>query len=68
MPAVLARAVAPLVLALHPPTLRAVVRLALPVVVATLLQTLVNVVDVFMAGRLGPLRWLRSVSRTACGC
>ncbi|MDA0700318.1 MAG: MATE family efflux transporter, partial [bacterium] len=40
---------------LHGPTLRAVTRLALPVVVANLLQTLVNVVDVFMAGRLGPL-------------
>jgi putative MATE family efflux protein len=40
---------------MHPPTLRAVVRLALPVVAANLLQTLVNVVDVFMAGRLGPL-------------
>ena len=55
MPAVLARAVMPFVHALHPPTLRAVVRLALPVVLANLLQTLVNVVDVFMAGRLGPL-------------
>ncbi len=55
MPAVLARAVVPVMLALHPPTLRAVVRLALPVVAANLLQTLVNVVDVFMAGRLGPL-------------
>jgi putative MATE family efflux protein len=55
VPAVLARAVLPIVLALHPPTLRAVVRLALPVVAANLLQTLVNVVDVFMAGRLGPL-------------
>jgi putative MATE family efflux protein len=40
---------------LHGPTLRAMARLALPVVVANLLQTLVNVVDVFMAGRLGPL-------------
>jgi len=49
------RAVAPLAQLLHPPTLRAVVRLALPVVLANLLQTLVNVVDVFMAGRLGPL-------------
>lgn len=39
----------------HPPTLRAVARLALPVVLANVLQTLVNVVDVFMAGRLGPL-------------
>lgn len=51
----LARAVRPFLQALHPPTVRAVVRLALPVVVANLLQTLVNVVDVFMAGRLGPL-------------
>ena len=51
----LVRAVAPLARVLHPPTLRAVVRLALPVVLANLLQTLVNVVDVFMAGRLGPL-------------
>ena len=50
-----ARATLPLAQALHPPTLRAVVRLALPVVLANLLQTMVNVVDVFMAGRLGPL-------------
>jgi putative MATE family efflux protein len=51
----LARAVMPFAHVLHAPTLRAVVRLALPVVLANLLQTLVNVVDVFMAGRLGPL-------------
>jgi putative MATE family efflux protein len=51
----MARAVAPVLQAMHLPTLRAMVRLALPVVVANLLQTLVNVVDVFMAGRLGPL-------------
>jgi len=41
-----------------PPTalsLRTVMALALPVVAANVLQTLVNVVDVFMAGRLGPL-------------
>lgn len=40
---------------LDPATLRAVVRLALPVVAANLLQTMVNAVDVFLAGRLGPL-------------
>jgi putative MATE family efflux protein len=51
----LARAVTPVLEALHVPTLRAMVVLALPVVVANVLQTLVNVVDVFMAGRLGPL-------------
>jgi len=51
----LARAVMPFANVLHPPTLRAVVRLALPVVLANLLQSMVNVVDVFMAGRLGPL-------------
>jgi putative MATE family efflux protein len=39
----------------HTPTLRRVVVLALPVVFANLLQTMVNIVDVFMAGRLGPL-------------
>jgi len=39
----------------HSPTLLAVTRLALPVVLANVLQTLVNVVDVLMAGRLGPL-------------
>ncbi len=33
--------------------LRPVTRLALPVIATNLLQTLVNVVDVFMAGRLG---------------
>ncbi len=55
MPGVFARAAVPLLHALHAPTLRVVVRLALPVVLANLLQTLVNVVDVFMAGRLGPL-------------
>lgn len=55
MPGVLARAARTFLQALHPPTLRAVVRLALPVVAANLLQTLVNAVDVFMAGRLGPL-------------
>jgi putative MATE family efflux protein len=38
-----------------PPNLRTVWRLALPVVLANVLQTSVNVVDVFMAGRLGPL-------------
>jgi putative MATE family efflux protein len=37
------------------PTLKLVMALALPVVAANVLQTLVNVVDVFMAGRLGPL-------------
>lgn len=37
------------------PALRTVLRLTLPLVAATVLQTLVNVVDVFMAGRLGPL-------------
>ncbi len=36
------------------PLLGTVVRLSLPVVVANLLQSLVNVADVFMAGRLGP--------------
>jgi putative MATE family efflux protein len=41
--------------ALRLPLLRQVTRLALPVVLANLLQTLVNVVDVFMAGRLGPV-------------
>jgi putative MATE family efflux protein len=51
----LARAVTPFLDAMHGPTLRAMTRLALPVVLANLLQTLVNVVDVFMAGRLGPL-------------
>jgi putative MATE family efflux protein len=55
VPAVFARVLHPVTLALHPPTLRAVMRLALPVVAANLLQTMVNVVDVFMAGRLGPL-------------
>jgi putative MATE family efflux protein len=35
--------------------LRSVWRLALPVVAANLLQTLVNVVDVLFAGRLGPV-------------
>lgn len=35
-------------------TVRAVWRLALPVIGANLLTTLVNVVDVFFAGRLGP--------------
>src|SRR3972149_6701070 len=55
VPDVLARAVRPIAHALHPPTLRIVLRLALPVVAANLLQTLVNVVDVFMAGRPGPL-------------
>lgn len=36
------------------PVLRDVWRLALPVVLTNLLQTSVNVVDVFMVGRLGP--------------
>ncbi len=36
-------------------TIRAVWRLALPVIGANLLVTLVNVVDVFFAGRLGPI-------------
>jgi putative MATE family efflux protein len=36
------------------PAIRAVWRLALPVIGANLLTTLVNVVDVFFAGRLGP--------------
>lgn len=35
--------------------LRPVARLALPVILTNLLQTLVNVVDVFMAGRLGAI-------------
>ncbi len=35
--------------------LRPVARLALPVIATNLLQTLVNVVDVFMAGRLGAI-------------
>lgn len=35
--------------------LRPVARLAFPVILTNLLQTLVNVVDVFMAGRLGPI-------------
>lgn len=35
------------------PLLRQVTRLALPVVLTNLLQSLVNVVDVFLAGRLG---------------
>lgn len=35
--------------------LRRVALLALPVIAANLLQSLVNVVDVFLAGRLGPL-------------
>jgi len=46
---------APLRILVDPPNLRTVWRLALPVVLANVLQTLVNVVDVFMAGRLGPL-------------
>lgn len=37
------------------PLLGTVWRLALPVIVSNLLISLVNVVDVFMAGRLGPL-------------
>lgn len=37
------------------PVLRQVWVLALPVILANLLQSLVNVVDVFMAGRLGPV-------------
>lgn len=37
------------------PHLRPVWRLSLPVILANLLQSLVNVVDVFMAGRLGPI-------------
>ena len=37
------------------PILRQVTLLALPVMFANLLQSLVNVVDVFMAGRLGPI-------------
>ncbi len=41
-------------LALDGATLRIVWRLALPVIGANLLTTLVNVVDVFFAGRLGP--------------
>jgi putative MATE family efflux protein len=35
--------------------IRQVWRLALPVILTNLLQSLVNVVDVFMAGRLGPI-------------
>jgi putative MATE family efflux protein len=37
------------------PVIKDVWRLALPVILTNLLQTLVNVVDVFMVGRLGPL-------------
>ena len=32
-----------------------VIRLALPVILTNMLQSLVNVVDVFMVGRLGPI-------------
>jgi Na+-driven multidrug efflux pump len=46
------------------PVIKDVWKLALPVILTNLLQTLVNVVDVFMVGRLGPLEvasssWLR---------
>lgn len=37
------------------PTYREVWRLAFPVILTNLLMTLVNVVDVFMVGRLGPV-------------
>jgi putative MATE family efflux protein len=37
------------------PVIKDVWKLALPVILTNLLQTLVNVVDVFMVGRLGPL-------------
>ncbi len=39
----------------HLPLLNEVWRLALPVILSNLLVSLVNIVDVFMAGRLGPL-------------
>ncbi len=39
----------------HFPIFKEVWRLALPVILANLLQSLVNVVDVFMVGRLGPV-------------
>lgn len=39
----------------HGAEARSVVRLAMPVVFTNLLQTLVNVVDVVMVGRLGPI-------------
>ncbi len=40
---------------LYLPVINDVWKLALPVIFTNLLQTLVNVVDVFMVGRLGPL-------------
>ena len=36
-------------------TLKQVGRLALPVMLSNLLQSFVNVIDVFMVGRLGPI-------------
>ena len=42
-------------LAAYRPIIGVVWRLAIPVILTNLLQTLVNVVDVFMVGRLGPL-------------
>jgi putative MATE family efflux protein len=45
----------PLYLRQYLPVLKDVWRLAIPVIFTNLLQTLVNVIDIFMVGRLGPL-------------
>ena len=42
-------------LKIHLPVYREVWRLAFPVILTNLLMTLVNIVDVFMVGRLGPV-------------